>query len=182
MVARSVGVGLGFAVLVVVAPLAGCGYALAGKGNALPATIRIIGVPDFQNRSPIPDLDRLMTSAVREEFQGRGRYTIKPDAVGVDGVFTGIILSVTFRPSTFTADNQVARENILVTASVEFKEVATGKNIWTNPSFQFRDEFQKTTGATATDATANLTQDREAQERIAKAVARSVVTSVFEAF
>jgi len=78
--------------------------------------------------------------------------------------------------------DDLARENITVTASVEFKEVATGKVIWANPSFQFRDEYQKTTGATGTDPTANLTQDRDAQERIAKAVARSVVTSVFEAF
>ncbi len=28
-----------------------CGYALAGRGNALPATIKIIGVPQFVNQS-----------------------------------------------------------------------------------------------------------------------------------
>ena len=33
---------------------AGCGYSLAGRGNALPASIRVIGVPPITNLSPSP--------------------------------------------------------------------------------------------------------------------------------
>ena len=169
------------ALLAVALQATGCGYALAGKGNSLPATIKTIGVPDFLNRSSVPDLDRLLTQAVVEEFQGKGRYTILQQSAGVDAVFTGTLVSVLFRPSTFTADNQAARKTMEVTASVEFKEIATDKVIWANPSFQLREEFQVSTSAAA-DAAAYLTQDRDAQQRIAKAFARSVVTSVFEAF
>jgi len=61
-------------VMLLAAQASSCGYALAGRGNALPDTIRIIGVPDFQNRSQYPDIDRYMTESVREEFQARGRY------------------------------------------------------------------------------------------------------------
>lgn len=164
----------------VVVQTAGCGYALAGRGNALPASIRVIGVPDFQNRSSFPDLDRLMTEAVAEEFQARGRYRILREADGVDGVFVGTLVSVTFRPAAFTADNQVARNTMVVLASVEFREVATGRVIWANPAYQLREDYQMTTSAL--DPAANLLQDRDAQARIAKSFARSVVTSVFEAF
>ena len=167
-------------VMLLAAQVSGCGYALAGRGNALPDTIRVIGVPDFQNRSQYPDIDRYLTESVREEFQARGRYRILPQGDGVDGVFVGTLVSVEFRPATFTADNQVARNTMVVTASVEFRELATGKVIWANPSYQLREEYQMQ--GVAGDPAANLLRDRDAQLRIARSFARSVVTSVFEAF
>ena len=36
---------------------AGCGYALAGRGNALPPHIRIIGVPGLTNLSTTPGIE-----------------------------------------------------------------------------------------------------------------------------
>ena len=175
-------VGFRMVVLVLLAAVqaSGCGYALAGRGNALPATIRVIGVPDFQNLSPYPDIDRYMTESVREEFQARGRYRILAQADGVDGRFVGTLVSVEFRPATFTADNQVARNTMVVTAAVEFREVATDKVIWSNPHYQLREDYQLQ--GVAGDPAANLLRDRDAQLRIARAFARSVVTSVFEAF
>jgi uncharacterized protein affecting Mg2+/Co2+ transport len=170
------------AVLVLLALLAtGCGYALAGRGNALPATIRVIGVPEFQNTSSVPDFDRALTDAVRIELLSKGNYTILPQAQGVDGLFVGTITNVTLQPAAFTSDNQVSRHVIIVTANVEFKEVATDRVIWANPSFQVRDEYQIST-TTQADATSLLTTDESARDRIARAFARSVVTSIFEAF
>ena len=49
-----------------------CGYALVGRGNTLPSTVRIIGVPLFENRSPTPEIDVFVTEETRREFQGRG--------------------------------------------------------------------------------------------------------------
>ena len=54
--------------------LAGCGYALAGRGNTLPTHIRTIGVPQFVNQSSTPDIDGVLTDEVRQELQSRGRY------------------------------------------------------------------------------------------------------------
>jgi hypothetical protein len=159
----------------------GCGYALAGRGNALPPTIRVIGVPDFQNTSTVPDFDGPLTDAVRVELVSKGNYTILPQAQGVDGLFVGTITNVALQPAAFTSDNQVSRHVIIVTANVEFREVATDRVIWANPSFQVRDEYQIST-TTQADATSVLTQDVSARDRIARAFARSVVTSIFEAF
>ena len=167
--------------LAVVMAAAGCGYALAGRGNALPASIRSIGIPDFQNQSSLPDLDRALTDAVREEFVAKGRYTILPQSQGVDGVVIGTITSVTTPPAAFTPDNQVSRYLIVVTARVEFREVATDRVIWTNPNFKVSDEYEVSTSTVASPE-AILTQDGPAKQRIARAFARSVVTSIFEAF
>ncbi len=170
------------------AMVAGCGYALAGRGNALPASIHVIGVPDFQNLSAVPNFDRALTDAVRLEFVSKGSYTIRPQATGVDAVMTGTITSVVTQPVAFTSDNQVLRNAVIVTANVEFREVATDRVIWANPSFQARDEYQVSNaspdpgGGGAALASALLTQDADARDRIARSFARSVVTSIFEAF
>ncbi len=160
----------------------GCGYALAGRGNSLPATIVSIGVPQFFNQSTTADIDRVLTDAVRAEFQTKGKYRILPDATGVDGLLVGRVLNVVLQPSAFTSQNQVSRQLIIVSASIEFTEVLESRVIWANPSFQARDEFDVTTGVSATDPSALFAQDASALERLGRNFARSVVTSIFEAF
>lgn len=160
----------------------GCGYALAGRGNTLPASIVTIGVPAFGNQSTTPDIDRVLTEAVRAEFQSKGRYRILPDETGVDGLLVGRVLNVFLQPAAFTAQNQVARNLIIASASIEFTEVQTARVLWANPSFQARDEFDVTTGQTANDPSALFSQDANALDRLARNFARTVVTSIFEAF
>lgn len=160
----------------------GCGYALAGRGNTLPASIVSIGVPPFENQATTPDVDEVLTAAVRAELQTRRRYRIVPDATGVDALLEGRVLNVVLQPSAFTSDNQASRYLIIATASIDFTEVAADRTIWANPSFQVRDEFDLTTGESPNDPSALFAQDANALDRLAKSFARSVVTSIFEAF
>lgn len=159
----------------------GCGYALAGRGNTLPSTILTIGIPAFINQSPIGGIDKALTEAVTVEFQTKGKYRILPQAEGVDAVLTGRVVSVIVIPVAFTANNQVSRQALLTTAAIEFREVGADRMIWSNPSFQVREEFDVTTGA-ATDAATLLTNNTNALDRLSRSFARSVVTSIFEAF
>jgi hypothetical protein len=159
-----------------------CGYALAGRSSSLPAGIVTIGIPQFVNESTVPEIDRLLTEAVSVEFQSKGRYRVLPEATGVDAVLVGRVVSVILQPSTFTTDNQVQRNLVIATASIEFREVATGRVIWTNPAFQTREEYEVTAGTVAADSSALLRQDANAFDRLSRAFARSVVTSIFEAF
>src|SRR6266850_921002 len=99
------------AILLVLALLghAGCGYSLAGRGSFLPEYIKRIGIPLFVNNTAVFDLDRQVTDKVRSEFIGRGKYTIVPDATGVDGLLTGTIASVTLTPVAFNTAQQATR-------------------------------------------------------------------------
>ena len=62
----------------------GCGYQLAGRGSFLPDYIKTIGVPTFENRTTLFNLETQVTQKVRSEFIGRGRYRIVPEATNVD--------------------------------------------------------------------------------------------------
>jgi hypothetical protein len=165
--------------LALTAPLSGCGYSLAGRGSFLPAYIRTIGVPLFGNLSPVPDVDRILTERVRNEFISRGRYRVLPEQTGVDAVVTGEITSITFTPAALTQQQQASRYVLVVTAKVEFTDLKDKKILWQNPSVQFREEF---TVATSTDASAFLGQNADAMQRVATEFARTIVSAILEAF
>jgi hypothetical protein len=162
--------------------LAGCGYSLAGRGSFLPASIKTIGVPMFANSTPVFEIEQRVTEKVRSELIGRGRYKVLPDSTGVDGLLTGEITSITVAPASFTDERQASRYAVLMSARIEFKEVATGKVLWTNPSMQFREEYEVTTGVTAVDPNAFFGQNTNAAERLATNFARSAVSAILEAF
>jgi hypothetical protein len=159
----------------------GCGYSLAGRGSFLPAYIKRIGIPQFVNNTAVFDLDRQVTERVRTEFIGRGKYTIVPDSTGVDALLTGTISSVTLTPAAFNASLQATRYALVLSASVEFKDMRTNKVLWTNPSMQYREEFALDP-TSALDTTTFLGQDVNARERMANEFARALVSAILEAF
>ena len=171
-----------FGLAIAQAAVGGCGYALAGRGSFLPDYIRSIGVPQFVNNTQVFDVDRRVSERVRAELGNRGKYKVYPTEAGMDALLTGQINSITFTPASLNQDQQVTRMLLVMTASVEFKDLKTGKVLWSNPALQFRDEFEPTTGTSALDPTAFFGQDANALERVSTEFARSVVSALLEAF
>jgi hypothetical protein len=172
----------GWLLLLIVAMVhSGCGYSLAGRGSFLPAYIKRIGVPQFTNNTAVFELDRQVTERVRTEFIGRGKWTIVPDATGVDGLVTGVISSVTLTPVAFNTSQQATRYALTLSASVEFKDMRTNKVLWSNPAMQYREEFALDPSS-AVDTTTFLGQDLNARERMANEFARALVSAILEAF
>ena len=163
-------------------PLSGCGYSLAGRGSFLPAYIRNIGVPPFTNSTSVFDVDRRVTEKVRAELTGRGKYKVFPTEAGNDAVLTGEISSISVAPVSFNQQQQASRYALIMSARVEFKDLKTGKVLWSNPALQFREEFEPSTGTSISDATAFFGQDTNALDRMATEFARSVVSALLEAF
>jgi len=160
----------------------GCGYALAGRGNALPAHIRVIGVPPFENATPYPEIERLVTESVREEFSSRGQFRVEPEVDGVDATLTGTITRVDLVPTALTASLQASRYVVTFVVAVEFRDETTNDVLWSNPNMTFREEYDVPAEAAIGDPTAAFRQDINAVTRISKNFARTVVTSILEAF
>ena len=161
--------------------MSGCGYSLAGRGSFLPEYIRTIGVPQFTNNTPVYDVERRVSDRVRAELT-RGKYRVLPTDTGTDALLTGEIAAITIAPSSFNDRQHASRYVLVMTARVEFKDMRTGKVLWSNPAMQFRDEFEPTTGTSAVDPTAFFGQDTNAMERLATEFARSLVSALLEAF
>jgi hypothetical protein len=161
---------------------AGCGYALAGRGSFLPETIKTIGIPSFANRTTIFNFETLLTEKVRAEFIGRGKYKTLPDGSGVDALLTGEVLSAVLTPVSFTIDQLASRYALTVTARIELRDVRASKVLWENPSMVFRQEYEAQSGTTAQDPAAFFGQDTNALDRMATDFARTIVSSILEAF
>jgi outer membrane lipopolysaccharide assembly protein LptE/RlpB len=168
--------------LLLLPPLAGCGYSLAGRGSALPTHIRTIGIPLFTNATSVFDVEQTLTQRVRLEFIGRGKYRVVPDDTGTDAVLKGDISAISIRPTAFDSEQQASRYEITVVVKVEFRDITNDKVLYENPAQTFKEEYDVTTGQTASDPNTFLGQNSNALNRLADDFAKTVVTAVLEAF
>ena len=161
----------------------GCGYALAGRGSFLPASIRTIGIPTFANRTSVFNLETTLTAKVRSEFIGRGKYDILPDASNVDALLTGEITVVSITPASFSATQLASRYAITMSARVELRDMRANMVLWDNANLMFRQEYDAA-GSTLNviDPAAFFGQDAQALDRLSGEFARSIVSAILEAF
>lgn len=163
---------------------AACGYSLAGRGSFLPSYVRIIGIPQFSNRTAYP-IEQIFTEKVRVEFQSRGRYSVNPTEEGADGIVRGDIVGIGATPVAFSQGQQLAsRYRFNVVLSVQFFDARQKAVLWENPALNFSDEYQLAQAAdiAGADAGAFLDRERAAIDRLSTDFARTVVTAILEAF
>ncbi len=162
--------------------LPSCGYSLAGRGTFLPASIRTIGIPQFTNSTPVPDVEQRFTERVRAEFIGRGKYKVLPQDTNVDAVLRGAIVTLSITPTNFNQNQQATRYVITIATKIEFFDVKADKKLWENPSMVFREEYDLPPDTAAGDPKAFFGQSSNALDRVANDFARSVVSAILEAF
>ena len=162
--------------------MSGCGYALAGRGSFLPADIRVVGIPLLENRTPIALLDQRITEKVRDEFIRRGKYQVDSSASGVDAVLSGAITNLAINEAGLD-QQRASRYEIIVTMRVQFTDTRTNQVLWSNEALTFRDQYDlRSRSGGQVDGTVLLEQEGPAFDRLATDLARSVVTSILEAF
>jgi hypothetical protein len=126
-------------VLILAAALgsAGCGYALAGRGSFLPTDIRVVGIPQLVNRTTYFDVETILTQKIRNEFIGRGKYRVVPEATGADAVLNAEITSITLSPVAFTSTQLASRYQFVLTMKVDFVDTRVNKSLWANDAYAF---------------------------------------------
>ena len=161
----------------------GCGYALAGRGSFLPASIRVVGIPPLENRTTFFQVEQILTEKIRTEFIGRGKYSVVSTPAGANAVLSGAITGITVTPVGFTEQQLASRYLFTLTMRVQFLDTATNQILWSNETLTFREEYDlQTRSNVALEGAAFLDQERTSFERISTDVARTVVTAILEAF
>jgi hypothetical protein len=165
--------------------LSGCGYALAGRGSFLPEYIRTIGVPLLVNNTPAFDVEQALTQRVRETFIARGRYKVVPDSTDADALLTGEITALTASPSGFDEQQRATRYVVVVVVKMEFRDLRQDRILWENAALTFREEYDLATivsGGTVADTNVFFGSGSNALERLSADFAKTVVSSILEAF
>ena len=153
-----------------------CGYKPAGKGKSLPADIKTVAVPIFQNSSLKYRVEGRFTSAVIEEILKRARALhVVTSQENADAVINGDIRS--FRASGSILDDQGRTRvwNVRIIVSVVVRDLRTHKILYQNPRLAFEGEYQL-----SDDPQSFFNEENPAEERIAKEFAQTIITTVME--
>jgi hypothetical protein len=158
-----------------------CGYSLAGRGSYLPTTIRIVGIPTFENATAQQRIEQTLTEQVRSKFIGRGKYTVINQEAGADAVLRARIVGFTLQPSGLNQQQLTSRYLVTITLKVAFVDLKNpDMPLWSNDALTFKDEYDlgspNATSGTLIDQSPNVVT------RIADDASRTIVTAIFEAF
>jgi len=169
---------MGFAVLAAALCATGCGYHVAGRSDIMPQTIHTIAVTPFANRTIQYKLAQRLPADITREFIERTHYKIVTDAKTADAVLDGAVLNFASYP--IIADQSSGRATVVQCSAylkVTLTERATGKVLFTRPSFEVRERYE-----ISTDPKVYFDESGAGIQRLGRDVARDVVTSILEKF
>jgi len=169
--------GLGLAAVLCLAPLAGCGYHVAGAATQIPANVQTLAVPVFTTRGQA-QTEMVFTRAVIRELNTRTRYRVLTgDSADADATLRGTILSETTAPLTYDSTSGET-SSYLITFTVKVVLTARdGRVLYQNDTLTFREQYQSTQ-----DLTGFIREDTPAVQRLAASFARAVVSDMLESF
>ena len=156
--------------------LAGCGYHVTGKSDALPKSIHVIAVPALENKTSVYRIEQRLTTATVHEFLVRTPYRVVPEPENADAVLRGKVLSLEAVPLLFdTKTSRATTMLVTVKCEVTFEERETGKVLYHTDNFLFRSQYE-----ISADVKSFFEEQDPALDRLAQDFAARLVAAVTE--
>ncbi len=157
----------------------GCGYALVGTGRQLlPATVKTVQIPTFENKTTRVELEQKVTRAVAEEFVSRGRLTLVSNAAEADVIVRGVITGFGINPVAFDSQGRATQYQATVTAKIELVDHKNEDAVlWKNDQYYFAENYPINP-----DSGDTFDQESKAINEISFRFAESLVSSILEGF
>src|SRR5215470_9996799 len=164
------------ATMAIALPLAGCGYHVAGRNDALPHEIHVIAVPALENATTSYRIEQRFTAATIHEFLAKTQYKIVPNPSAGDAVLHGKIVSLEAVPLLFdTTSGRATTMLVQMKCEVTLTQTSNDKVLYHTDNFVFRSEYE-----ISTDVTSFFSEQDPALDRVAKDFAQRLVAAVVE--
>jgi hypothetical protein len=158
--------------------LVGCGYRVGSRSDLLPPAIKTIAIPAFDNLTNRYKLSERLPGSIAREFITRTRYRIVSEPEQSDAVLRGAVVNImTFPNVTDPTTGRSVGTQIIVVMNVSLTERQSGKVLFTRPAMEFRQRYE-----ISVDQSVYLEESDVALDRLSRDVARTLVSSVLEAF
>jgi PBP1b-binding outer membrane lipoprotein LpoB len=155
----------------------GCGYRVAGRGDALPKNIKTIAIPAFGNATTLYHLADRLPADITREFISRTRYRVVADPVAADAVLKGsVVKSYSSATTLDPVSNRASSALISVSISLTLTDRATGKVIYSR-NLDAHDRYE-----ISPKSDTYFEESSAALGRISRDVARDVVSAILEKF
>jgi len=156
--------------------LSGCGYRTA-SANRLGSGISSVAVVPLENLTTTFEVEQLMTRALVRTFVQKSPMKVLGNPDLADAVVTGAISGVRTSPVTYGTGSFGSTYLVTLTASLEVVDRRSGKVIFKNDRFIFREQY-----VLNTQLDDFFSEVNPALDRVAEDFASSVVTSILEGF
>jgi outer membrane lipopolysaccharide assembly protein LptE/RlpB len=164
--------------LLLLFPLAGCGYHTAGSATHIPGNVRTLAVPIFATKAQAFRTEMAFTQATVRELNTRTRYrilnTASPDA---DATLRGTILSQSVAPLTYDATSGQSSSYLVTITAQVLLTAHDGRVLYRNDGITFHEQYQSTQ-----DLNGFIREDPAAVNRVARDFARTIVGDMLESF
>jgi hypothetical protein len=164
--------------LLLLLPLAGCGYHTVGLATHIPGNVRTLSVPIFATRAQAFHTEMAFTQATIRELNTRTKYRIlnasSPDA---DATLSGTILSQTVAPLTYDATSGQSSSYLVTITAKVLLTAHDGRILYRNDAITFHEQYQSTQ-----DLNGFIQEDTAAVNRVARDFAQALVSDMLESF
>lgn len=148
--------------------------------SGLPKDIKTIAVPAFQfeARGLRYRVETRFTEAVTKEIIRRGRgLKVQGTREGADAVVEGMIRDFNFSGVLLDREGRARVYEVTITSAVTVRDLRTNQILYDNQNYIFRDSFEF-----SEDPRSFFNEEDPAVERMARAFAESVVSTIVNGF
>ena len=137
-----------------------------------------MAIPALKNRTSTYRIEQRFTQALVREMISRTKYRVVPEEKDADAVLEGEITSLQTTPVLFDpATTRATLMLVSVNLRVRLLDRASGKEVYQNSRFVFRNQYEITT-----DIPSFFQEEGPALDRMSRDFARTLVSAVLEKF
>ena len=164
--------------LLLLLPLAGCGYHTVGSATHIPGNVSTLAVPIFATRAQAFHTEMAFTQATIRELNTRTKYRIlNTDSDDADATLHGTILSQAVAPLTYDATSGQSSSYLVTITAKVLLTAHDGRILYRNDAVIFHEQYQSTQ-----DLNGFIQEDNAAVNRVAKDFAQTVISDMLESF
>jgi len=164
--------------LLLLLPLAGCGYHTAGSATHIPGNVSTLAVPIFATRAQAFHTEIAFTQATIRELNTRTRYRIlNTDSTDADATLHGTILTQTVAPLTYDATSGESSSYLVTITAKVLLTAHDGHVLYRNDTITFHEQYQSTQ-----DLNGFIQEDNAAVNRVSRDFAQALVSDMLESF
>jgi len=156
--------------------LGGCGYRVASK-NRVALPFRSIAVRPLENETTTYEVEQILTQALVAELVKRSELSVYSEEERAEAVLIGVIRRVTASPVTFAQSAFASTFLVTVYVQIEVRERETGKLLFSEPDYIFREEY-----IVNSDVEMFFSEANPALTRVGRDFAGVVVAALLEDF
>ena len=146
--------------------------------SQMPAYIKTVAVPAFQNNALRFKIEHRFTEAVMKELIHRGHgLRVQSEREGADAVIDGVVKNFGFSGVLLDDKGRARIFEVTITAAVTVRDQHENRVLYDNQNFVFRGEFEF-----ANDPRNFFNEEDPAVMRIARSFAESIVSTLIDGF